>query len=176
MIKGLFRANNPFLKEKHMKAMRLIQPGQPLEMQQIPVPQIGPKDVLVRVKPAGVCHSDAHYRAGLSLVEPLPLTLGHKVAGRLWAGGGGSHRPARRDRDLPGPAVQGGGTHRLLRAPGLRVAHPDRVGAAGQAVFPGASRTFPWRPARSTRPWTVWNALGATCGWLSGLENGQMSK
>jgi 2-desacetyl-2-hydroxyethyl bacteriochlorophyllide A dehydrogenase len=64
-----------------MKAMRLIQPGQPLEMQQIPVPPIGPKDVLVRVKAAGVCHSDAHYRAGLSPVEPLPLTLGHEVAG-----------------------------------------------------------------------------------------------
>lgn len=45
------------------------------------MPQVGARDVLVRVKAAGVCHSDAHYRAGRSLVRPLPLTLGHEVAG-----------------------------------------------------------------------------------------------
>jgi propanol-preferring alcohol dehydrogenase len=50
-------------------------------MQQIPVPSIGSSDLLVEVKAAGICHSDAHYRAGISLVEPLPMTLGHEVAG-----------------------------------------------------------------------------------------------
>ncbi|MCL4489393.1 MAG: zinc-binding dehydrogenase, partial [Chloroflexi bacterium] len=30
---------------------------------------------------AGICHSDVHYRAGRSRVEPLPLTLGHEIAG-----------------------------------------------------------------------------------------------
>jgi 2-desacetyl-2-hydroxyethyl bacteriochlorophyllide A dehydrogenase len=64
-----------------MKAIRLIKPGQPLEMQEVPIPQIGPKDVLIQVKAAGVCHSDVHYRAGVSPVHPLPLTLGHEVAG-----------------------------------------------------------------------------------------------
>ena len=37
--------------------------------------------MLIRVKAAGICHSDAHYRAGVSPVKPLPLTLGHEVAG-----------------------------------------------------------------------------------------------
>ena len=37
--------------------------------------------MLVRVKAAGICHSDAHYRAGTSSVASLPLTLGHEVAG-----------------------------------------------------------------------------------------------
>ncbi|MBL7064844.1 MAG: zinc-binding dehydrogenase [Anaerolineae bacterium] len=64
-----------------MKAVRLVKPGQSLEMQEVPVPQVGPGDVLVRVKAAGICHSDAHYRAGVSPVYPLPLTLGHEVAG-----------------------------------------------------------------------------------------------
>lgn len=64
-----------------MKAVRLIQPGQPLEMQEIPIPTIGSRDLLVKVKAAGICHSDAHYRAGTSRVDPLPLTLGHEVAG-----------------------------------------------------------------------------------------------
>jgi 2-desacetyl-2-hydroxyethyl bacteriochlorophyllide A dehydrogenase len=63
-----------------MKAVRLIQPGRPLEMQDIPVPAVGPRDVLVRIKAAGICHSDVHYRAGVSPVN-YPLTLGHEVAG-----------------------------------------------------------------------------------------------
>jgi 2-desacetyl-2-hydroxyethyl bacteriochlorophyllide A dehydrogenase len=63
-----------------MKAVRLIEPGQPLEMQDIPIPAVGPRDVLVRIKAAGICHSDVHYRAGVSPVH-YPLTLGHEVAG-----------------------------------------------------------------------------------------------
>jgi 2-desacetyl-2-hydroxyethyl bacteriochlorophyllide A dehydrogenase len=64
-----------------MKAVRLIKPGCPLELREIPVPVPGSHDVLVRVKAAGICHSDAHYRAGKSRVHPLPMTLGHEVAG-----------------------------------------------------------------------------------------------
>ena len=64
-----------------MKAVRLVKVGSPLEMREIPVPPIGDRDVLVKVRAAGVCHSDAHYRAGTSPVRPLPMTLGHEVAG-----------------------------------------------------------------------------------------------
>jgi len=55
-----------------MKAIRLIEPGRPLELQELAVPAVGLRDVLVRVKAAGICHSDAHYRAGKSPVRPLP--------------------------------------------------------------------------------------------------------
>jgi propanol-preferring alcohol dehydrogenase len=64
-----------------MRAIRLIQPGKQVELHELPLPQVGAGDVLVRVKAAGICHSDAHYRAGISRVHPLPLTLGHEVAG-----------------------------------------------------------------------------------------------
>jgi propanol-preferring alcohol dehydrogenase len=64
-----------------MKAVRLIQTGYPLELQEIPIPVPGRNDVLVRIKAAGICHSDAHYRAGVSPVNPKPLTLGHEVTG-----------------------------------------------------------------------------------------------
>ena len=64
-----------------MKAVRLVEPGRPLEAQDIPIPNPGGHDVLVRVEAAGICHSDVHYRAGKSRVHPLPLTLGHEVAG-----------------------------------------------------------------------------------------------
>lgn len=44
--------------------------------------------MLVRVKAAGICHSDAHYRAGTSRVDSLPLTLGHEIAGVVESIGG----------------------------------------------------------------------------------------
>jgi propanol-preferring alcohol dehydrogenase len=66
-----------------MRAVRLVQPGQPLEMFDMPTPEVGNQDVLVNVKAAGICHSDAHYRAGKSPVDPLPLTLGHEVSGTV---------------------------------------------------------------------------------------------
>jgi propanol-preferring alcohol dehydrogenase len=64
-----------------MKAVRMLGVNQPLQMQDIPIPEIGDNDVLVRVKAAGICHSDAHYRSGVSPVHPLPMTLGHEIAG-----------------------------------------------------------------------------------------------
>jgi propanol-preferring alcohol dehydrogenase len=64
-----------------MKAVRLTAIGSPLEEQGIDVPSLGSTDVLVRVRAAGICHSDAHYRVGVSPVARLPLTLGHEVAG-----------------------------------------------------------------------------------------------
>jgi len=64
-----------------MRAVRIVEIGQPLEAQDIRVPEVGDRDVLVRVKAAGICHSDAHYRAGNSPVGSLPITPGHEVAG-----------------------------------------------------------------------------------------------
>ncbi|HZE13422.1 MAG TPA: alcohol dehydrogenase catalytic domain-containing protein, partial [Chthoniobacterales bacterium] len=64
-----------------MKAVRLTAIGLPLQEQGIEVPRVGSDHVLIRVCAAGICHSDAHYRAGVSPVARLPITLGHEVAG-----------------------------------------------------------------------------------------------
>ena len=64
-----------------MRAVRMMEAGTPLQMQEIPVPAVGERDVLVRVRAAGICHSDAHFRAGRVPVRPLPMTLGHEIAG-----------------------------------------------------------------------------------------------
>src|SRR5215475_232110 len=71
-----------------MKAVRLVQIRKPLEEADIPIPEIGSSDVLIRIAAAGICHSDAHYRAGISEIDNLPLTLGHEVAGRVEEIGG----------------------------------------------------------------------------------------
>lgn len=66
-----------------MKSIRMIETGKPLELQEIPIPAIGEEDILVRVRAAGICHSDAHYRAGRSSMGMMPITLGHEVAGEV---------------------------------------------------------------------------------------------
>jgi len=66
-----------------MKSIRMIEAGKPLELQEIPIPNIGEKEILVRVRAAGICHSDAHYRAGRSAMGMMPITLGHEVAGMV---------------------------------------------------------------------------------------------
>jgi propanol-preferring alcohol dehydrogenase len=70
-----------------MKAIRMVEAGKPLELQNIPIPSIGERDILVRVRAAGICHSDVHYRGGRSTMGSLPITLGHEVAGEIeWTG------------------------------------------------------------------------------------------
>jgi len=59
----------------------MVDVGRPLELQDIAARDPGPGEILVRVRAAGICHSDAHYRRGLSPMGPLPLTLGHEIAG-----------------------------------------------------------------------------------------------
>src|SRR5213078_4948081 len=76
-------AAHEFRIKARMRAVRLVQLGKPLEDVEVPLPEIGPSEVLVRVAACGICHSDAHYRAGISPIDPLPVTLGHEVAGRM---------------------------------------------------------------------------------------------
>jgi propanol-preferring alcohol dehydrogenase len=81
-----------------MKAVRMVGAGRPLELFDVPVPAVGDRDVLVRVKAAGICHSDAHYRAGTVPVRPLPMTLGHEVAGVVEKASAGAARAKPGDR------------------------------------------------------------------------------
>ncbi len=70
-----------------MRALQLITAGEPLELREVASPVPGVDDVVIAVKAAGVCSSDAHYRGGFPEVGPLPLTLGHEVAGVITAVG-----------------------------------------------------------------------------------------
>lgn len=79
-----------------MKAFRFVAWGQAPEFQEIPVPEPGPGQVLVKVTAAGVCHSDLHifdWPAGM-LPWKLPFTLGHEVVGTVHALGAGVKTPA----------------------------------------------------------------------------------
>src|SRR5436853_2445769 len=81
-----------------MKAVQLVKIGPPLEDAEVALPEISPSEVLVRVAACGICHSDAHYRAGISPIDSLPVTLGHEVAGRVETVGRDVHHVSSGDR------------------------------------------------------------------------------
>lgn len=64
-----------------MKAVQLVAIGKPLELREVAQPEPGAGELRVRVRAAGICHSDAHYRAGTAGVAFQPITPGHEVAG-----------------------------------------------------------------------------------------------
>ncbi len=60
-----------------------------LERTSIPVPELGPGEVLVEVAGCGVCHTDlSYFYYGVPTVSRPPLTLGHEISGRVVAGEG----------------------------------------------------------------------------------------
>lgn len=63
-----------------MRSVRLIETAKPLVDLAIDFPEPAADEVLIEIHAAGICHSDAHYRAGRGRVA-LPLTLGHEIAG-----------------------------------------------------------------------------------------------
>ena len=63
-----------------MKAAVLFEVNKPLQIEDVSVPNPGPREVLVRTRVAGLCHSDLHFMEGL-YPHPLPAVLGHESAG-----------------------------------------------------------------------------------------------
>lgn len=73
-----------------MKAAIVRQFGKPLVIEDVPVPQPGPGEVLVKVKACGVCHTDLHAASGDWPVKPVPPFIpGHEAAGIVAALGPG---------------------------------------------------------------------------------------
>lgn len=75
-----------------MKAYRLLAWGRPPELCELPVPEPGPGQVLVKVAGAGACHTDLHLMDRPPHDDPCerpPFTLGHENAGWVEALGSG---------------------------------------------------------------------------------------
>jgi alcohol dehydrogenase (NADP+) len=55
--------------------------GQPLAPTTIERRDVGPKDVLIEIQYAGICHSDIHTANGDWGPQPLPVVPGHEIVG-----------------------------------------------------------------------------------------------
>ncbi len=69
-----------------MKALVKPGPVEGLEMQDVPVPEVGPDDVLIRVNKTGICGTDIHiwtWDEWAAKTVPTPLVTGHEFAGEI---------------------------------------------------------------------------------------------
>ena len=64
----------------HYQAAVLQRPRSPLQIETVAAAPLAPSDVLVRVRAAGLCHTDLEVIDG-SLRYPMPIVLGHEAAG-----------------------------------------------------------------------------------------------
>ena len=63
-----------------MKAAVFREVNVPMEIEEITISKPGPREVLIRTKAAGICHSDLHFWNG-SYPGAVPMVLGHESAG-----------------------------------------------------------------------------------------------
>ncbi len=67
-----------------MRAARIHAYKQPLRLEEVPIPDIGPTEVLVKVGGAGMCRTDFQLIDGYFGTDmPLPATPGHEIAGTI---------------------------------------------------------------------------------------------
>lgn len=73
-----------------MKALVKAKAEPGLWMQDVPEPEIGPDDVLIRVRKTGICGTDVHiwnWDEWAQRTVPVPLVTGHEFAGEIVAVG-----------------------------------------------------------------------------------------
>jgi propanol-preferring alcohol dehydrogenase len=81
-----------------MQAFQLVAPQKPAELREVPVPEPGPGQVLIKLGGAGACHTDLHLMdEPADRLPGLPFTLGHENAGWVEKLGPGATGFARGD-------------------------------------------------------------------------------
>jgi len=66
-----------------MRAMILEAPGAGLREANLPTPEPGPDQLLIRVHACGICRTDLHVVDGELPNPKLPLIPGHEVVGTV---------------------------------------------------------------------------------------------
>ncbi|CAM5669924.1 Zinc-binding dehydrogenase OS=Streptomyces tendae OX=1932 GN=GUR47_05205 PE=3 SV=1 [Streptomyces tendae] len=162
-----------------MLAARLHVPSRTLRLEEVPRPQPGPGEVLVKVEAAGVCLSDVHLIDGT--LTPLLLrgdtvTLGHEVSGTVAETGAGAtawspgQRVVLHAGETRGGVVytrgvdyDGGWAEYALSDADAMTPLPDTIPFEQGAIIPDAVST-PWgaitesgavRPAEAVGVWGV---------------------
>ena len=125
------------------------EPG--LWMQDCPIPEIGPDDVLVKVHKTGICGTDIHiykWDAWASKTIPVPMITGHEYAGEI-AAVGADVRDLKIGQRVSGEGHVVGRTSRASRAGKFHL-DPDTKGIG--VNLPGAFAEFVRIPAFNIIP------------------------
>jgi len=134
-----------------MKALVKAKAEKGIWMENRPVPEIGPKDVLIRVRKTGICGTDVHiynWDEWAAKTVPVPMIIGHEFSGEIIAVGQDVSHLA------PGQRVSGeghvvGSTSRASRAGKFHL-DPETRGIG--VNLPGAFAEFVAIPAFNAVP------------------------
>ncbi|MBL8486580.1 MAG: alcohol dehydrogenase catalytic domain-containing protein, partial [Rhodocyclaceae bacterium] len=67
----------------HIDTWQMTEPGK-LARTRIPMPELGPDDVVGEIAGCGVCHTDlSYFYMGVPTIQKPPLSLGHEISGRV---------------------------------------------------------------------------------------------
>ncbi len=115
-----------------MKAIRIHAFGEPevLKLEEVPEPQVGPGQVLVKVRAVGVNPYEGYMRAGAYAAPPLPFTPGHDAAGVVIAVGAGVKAVAPGDRVYTSQTLTGAYAEKTLCLESQVHPLPERVSFA----------------------------------------------
>ena len=138
-----------------MKAMILEEIGSmeysktPLKFADLPIPEPGRKELLIRVSVCGVCHTELDEIEGRTPPPRLPVILGHQVVGRVEAAGPGTSSFQTGDRVGVGWIYSACGTCKFCRGgeenlcPDFRATGRDANG--GYAQYMSVPEDFVYR-------------------------------
>ena len=121
-----------------MKAAVLHAVHQPLTIEDVQLAKPGPREVLIRTKVAGICHSDLHFADG-AYPHPMPCVLGHESAGIVEAVGEDVTYVKPGDHVVTCLSVFCGYCEQCLTG------HPSLCQSAEIKLPPGVSRRLSWK-------------------------------
>ena len=130
-----------------MKSVVFKQKGEPLSIEERPLPQPGPHQLLVRVRAVGICGSDLH--ASAADWTPTGIVMGHEFAGEVAAVGAKATSWKVGDRVVPMPTISCGECGPCQAGDFDRCQHlatldfsPDHPGAYAEYTLVGAHNTL----------------------------------
>jgi len=151
-----------------MRALCKTAPKPGFEICGVPVPELGPSDVLIRVEKAGICGSDLHIfswdKWAQSRIKP-PLVMGHEFMGRVAAVGSSVRMVAPGDR-VSAEGHIADGTCFLCRTgqahlcENLKIIGVDRDGAFAEYIAMPESNVWKLDPSIPDEFAAVFDPLG----------------
>lgn len=149
---------------------------QPLELVDVPRPEPGPNEILVRVSACGVCHTELDEIEGRTAPPLLPVIPGHEVVGRVEQMGHGANRFARHDRVGIGWIFNSSGEHDENISAQFRATGRDANGGYAEYMCVNERYAYPIPVCFSdiqAAPLLCAGGVGYRALRLTGLQDGQ---
>lgn len=149
----------------------------PLEPVELPAPEPGPGEVLIRIAACGVCHTELDEIEGRTPPPRLPVVPGHQVIGRVAGTGPGVGKLAVGDRVGVGWIHASSGAPDENLSPAFRATGRDVDGGYAELMTVGEDYAYPIPDVFTdveAAPLLCAGAIGYRALMLAGLQDGEL--